>query len=200
MASSSAVFRKNFVPPTLPPKVSGAIKGEVVVAVDSALWNANSAAARATKPLPSPCIRLLWWGEAGRGTLFRPHPCADDHEFAIRSANSAAATMGTTAVAVRQDIEPLAGDAGFNRVAFPVCCSRPHFLAYLQDMKTISFDVFDSTERIALGTASLPTAALIDGAGRTDEFLSIVNDESVVIGRLHVSISACISSSCCNHT
>ena len=172
---------RQFTPPSLPPRVPGAPQGKMVVTVDYVHWNPAFKKRHAHLQGPgagSCCARLLWWGEEGRGTLFRPGVCSSEEEFYSKTSASQALSAHTGAPA-----------SSFNQVEFPVNCSAANFVEYLQDMKAVSLDVFDSTGRPLLGSATVATLPFVSGSHTIDDNPPVISKDNVVIGKLHIAIS-----------
>jgi hypothetical protein len=120
---------------SLPPNVEGIVQAKLIVTIDHIAWHtpddsyAPFTASHDSEIVshnmdnlcryePNPlefgicCVRVVWYGEEGRGTLFRP------------------ATGGAMV------------DIPNNTVAFPVRCGYKHLGMYLNDMGNLVLDVF----------------------------------------------------------
>ena len=110
----------NRAPPlSLPPLVEGSSLATLTLTCDQIVWHTPD---DAFGPHPLDfgfaCVRVVWFGEDGCGTLFKP-------------------SLEGTPRDTSQDFP----DSN-NTVAYPVKCSIKHLAMYLKDMGNAVFDVF----------------------------------------------------------
>ncbi|KAK7097644.1 C2 domain-containing protein 3-like [Littorina saxatilis] len=136
----------------LPPKVDGQIRCFCKVCINQVLWSKASP--------PTTIVLVKWWGEDGKGTVFRP--------LDVKKGNkSSARTTGQ----------------------YPVRSGPRQFAAYLQDMGSLSLAVFTSeTAAEPVGHAHVTQIGLLSNNRPINGFFPILSPQDQKIGELQVSL------------
>lgn len=122
--------------------LGGSVRGEVVITIDNVQWYDSSVVQCSRQPAQPLYIgitvaRICWWGETGRGTLFRPAVCKGDEH-----ANNNEDIHTRTGLSI--DDQQL--NIQHNTVCFPVHASAPQFGRYLRDARHLILELYHFPE------------------------------------------------------